>query len=196
MSKMLDRAVANLMDLLDSCDKRGLPLEDLKQALTDRIRAESDLDDNNLANQAIRHALDNWLIDQTIDYRHNERGVEVGPLIWFCRKLTQEESEELKQLPEIEKEIIRILREQETEDDLGTIRTTNLLETLRARGVEAKSVPMVEGHVADFFTTEDGKLVRWHYLIPEFELTEEYNQGMRELDEMSLQKELRREREG
>ncbi|TFG09712.1 hypothetical protein EU538_04140 [Candidatus Thorarchaeota archaeon] len=192
---MLDKVVTILMDLLDSCDKRGLPLEDLEEALADRIRAESDIEGNDLANQAIRHALDNWLIDQTIDYRHNERGVEVGPLIWFCRKLTQEESEELKQLPDIEKETIRILREQQSEEGLGTMRERDLLEHLRSRGFETEFTPMIEDYVSDYFTTEDGELVEWIYLVPQFELSEDYKQGMRELDEMSLQKELRRERE-
>jgi hypothetical protein len=192
---MLDKAVTILMDLLDSCDRRGLPLEDLEEALRDRIHAESDIDSNDLANQAIRYALDNWLIDKTIDYRHDESGEEVGPLIWFCRKLTQNESEKLRQMPEIKKETIRILREQETDVDLGRMRERDLLEYLRAKGFETDFAPYIEDYVSDYFIMEDGELVEWIYVVPQFELTEEYKQGMRELDEMSLQKELRRERE-
>ncbi len=196
MSKMLEKDVTILMDLLDTCDQTGLPLEDLEEALEDRIESHDDLKEPGLANQAIRHALDNWLIDKTIDYRRNKSGEEVGALIWFCRKLTQDESEKLRRLSEIEKETIRILRAQETEEGLGTMRERDLLEYLRAKGFETDFAPSIEDYVSDYFKTEDGENVEWIYLVPQFELTEEYKQGMRELDEMSLQKELRREREG
>ncbi|TFG09710.1 hypothetical protein EU538_04130 [Candidatus Thorarchaeota archaeon] len=76
------------------------------------------------------------------------------------------------------------------------MRAEELLEKLRNKGFETQYVPIADIRVSDVFKAEEGKLVEWIYLIPQFELTEEYKQGMRELDEISLQKELRREREG
>ncbi len=181
------------MDLLDTCGQRGLPLEDLEEALKDRIESQGDLNKPSLANQAIQYALDNWLIDKTIDYCRDSRGVEVGELRWFLRALSEEESEELKQLPDIKKQIIRILRRQETERRLGMMRAEELLKRLQDKGFETQYVPIADIRVSDVFKAEEGKLVKWIRLIPEFELTEDFKQTMEELDKISLQKELRRE---
>ncbi len=71
-----------------------------------------------------------------------------------------------------------------------------LLEHLRTKGFETDFAPTIGDYVSDYFTTEDGENVEWIYLLPQFELNGDYKQMNEEIDEMSLRKELRREREG
>ncbi len=188
--RMFDRLILLLLEILREAGPQGLPVEDVRALLEKRI----DYQDAGSPDQVIEYALDNWLIDKTIDYCRDTRGVEVGELRWFLRALSEEESEELKQLPDIKKQIIRILRRQETERGLGMIRAEELLEKLRNKGFETQYVPIADIRVSDVFKAEEGKLVKWIRLIPEFELTEDFKQTMKELEDMSLRKDIRRER--
>ncbi len=145
--------------------------------------------------QAIQHALDNWLIDKVIDYPLNSEGKEVGRLTWFLCPLSEEESDFLKNLPDIEKTVLKILRERETEYGLGTMSEEDLLLRLEELGFEADYVPIIEDRVSDFYEPENDELIAWYYLVPRFERTPEFKKTMKELDKLSLRKELRYERE-
>lgn len=190
--RMSDRSVTVLLEILLEAEPQGLPIEDARALLKRRVEAP----DSNSVDQVIQYALDNWLVDKTIDYCRDSSGEEVGELRWFLRPLGEDESKEMRALPEIKKEIIRILRGQDTERGIGMIRAEELLSKLREKGFDPHIIPTIENRVSDVFKTEDDKLVEWYYLVPQFELTEEYKQMNEELDEISLQKELRREREG
>ncbi|TFG09711.1 hypothetical protein EU538_04135 [Candidatus Thorarchaeota archaeon] len=173
MSEMTEKAVAILLGILRDVRTRGAPFKWTKQELQRRIQEDLLLDSSELASRAIESALDHWLVDKTIDNPRNENGEPIDAETWFLRLLTEKESESLRKLPDHKKAVIRLLREQETEEDLGCITEADLLSELENLGFEEEYVSRIEGKVSTFYGSESGEPIKWYYLIPQSELSDE-----------------------
>jgi hypothetical protein len=49
-------------------------------------------------------------------------------------------------------------------------------------------MPFIPNKTGDFYKSENEKLVEYHYLLPEYELSEDFKAGLRELDEKQRKK--------
>lgn len=191
MSNKIDTAVELLLGLLENEGAKGVPLEDIEEDLANRLKDRRDSQELPNASETINYALDNWVVEKTIDDCENEEGVPIGPQIWFLRILTQEESEKLQNLSEAEKTVLRILRNQEDEHRLGTMRRDELLSRLKEAGFSVDNVPGPRSIVSDFYESKNDQMVAWYYLIPQYERSKEYKQAMHDAAMRAFEKEVR-----
>ena len=191
MNETESEGVTILIELLENMDSKQISLKDLENRLQRILKdnTESKAD----ANDVIQYALDNWIVDKILDYDDSSEE-SMGEPVWFIRILTEEEAEVLQNLPEAAKCFIKILYESKTDGTLGVVRTRDVLKTLRERRYNLELVPYVSNKISDFFKTKGGKLVQFHYLVPEDEKSEEYKAGLRELDEKTRRRLIRKER--
>jgi hypothetical protein len=173
MSEMTKKAVAILLDILRDAGRRGAPFNWTKRELEARIQDDLSLDNQELASRAIEYALDQWLVEKTIDNPRNKDGEPIDEETWFLRLLTEKESKFLCNLPDKKKAVIKILREQETEEGLGCMTEVDLLSELEALGFKEEYVSRMEGKVSTCYGSENGELVKWYYLIPQSELSDD-----------------------
>jgi hypothetical protein len=68
-------------------------------------------------------------------------------------------------------DVVDILQECEVDGRLGVITEEGALRALRNEGFDVGFVPFIQGKTSEFArSTEEGKIVVWHYLIPRYEL--------------------------
>lgn len=185
------KTLNHLLEILREAPQRRMLFDSTCKLLKDWIKLHIIEGDSNLSEKVIDYALDNWLIDKVIDYPSFDGDVPLGRLSWFLKFLDENESEYLRTLSPEEQELLKILRECTTPDELGIIHEDIALKMLRERGFDVNEVPFIKDKVSEFFTTDDdGKLVGWHRLIPEYELTEEYKAEMERRDREDAKREM------
>jgi len=187
----MNLAVEILLDLLEERGVRGAPLDDLQEELAHNLEERRISQELPTALETIKYALDKWLVDKIIDYCENERGASIGPPKWFIRPLPQEESDRLKKLPEVEKAVINLLRNNETEHGLGTMSEDELMSRLKESGFEVDFVPEPTDMVSDFYEPDNDHMVVWYYIVPQYERSEEYKKAMEEAAMRAFEKEIR-----
>lgn len=148
--------------------------ESVVHNLAKRLELQNQDDTEAFARKTISYALYEWIIDKVIDYPSFDGPVPLGELRWFLKLLSAEEKENLQRLPPHEQELTRILHECQSDEEIGTIREDIAIQKLRDRGFPVKRVHLIKDKVGDTFIDEDERLVRFVYLIPEYELTDEY----------------------
>ena len=180
-------AIDLLLDMLAKADERRLLLESVRKELVQLLRAKNIENTSALVDEAIDYTLDNWLVDKIIDYPEDD-DYSSGSFKWFLRLLDKDESERFRNLCEIEQTFLKILHNSEYEGRLGVISADDALEKLRGLGFEPKFVPHIPDKTGVSFGTKNGQQVKYHYLLPEYERTEEFKKGLRELDERQRKK--------
>ncbi len=180
-----------LIELLENTELNKTPQRDLEYDLQKILQVNDRIEVD--AKEVIQYALDNWMIDKILDYDDNSNE-SVGQLVWFLCTLNEKEAEALRILPEAVKCFIKILRSSNTTGNLGVVRADETLSVLHKHGYDIEYVPFISGKTDDFFRLEDGKLVQYHYLVPEVEKSEEYKARLSELDEKIRRKLDRKER--
>ncbi len=179
-SKEIERFVGILLELLQNAELKRLPLSELEIALQKTIRTNNKIDIS--VDSVIHYALDNWIVDKILDY--NDSSMEsIGQLIWYIGTLNKEETEALRNLPDVAKVFLKMLRSSNEKGRLGVIRADDALNALREKGYDIEYAPYIPSKTDDFFRQEDEKVIQFHYLISEEEKSEEYKAGLRELDE-------------
>ena len=141
-----------------------------------------------LVDAGIRQAIDEFLIEQVIDYSRRE-GVVSGDLVWYLRTLSGEEEQKLRSLRPAQLALLRLMYCQGDHDNLGQMRVEDARRRLAELGFptsETKYIS-VEGRVDAFWRIRSGEQEEWFRIIPEYEKTAEYRaaeeEAERELDE-------------
>ncbi len=180
MNNELSECVSILIKLLQNTESEKIPQRELECELqrilhvNDKIKVDT--------GTVIQYGLDNWMIDKILDYDDNSNE-SVGQLVWFLCTLSEKEAEALRILPEAVKCFIKILRSSNTTGNLGVVRADEVLRVLYEHDYDIEHVPYILGKTDDFFRPEDGKLVQFHYLVPEDEKSEEYKASLNEVNE-------------
>ncbi|MHA2432210.1 MAG: hypothetical protein ACXADO_03160 [Candidatus Thorarchaeota archaeon] len=165
-------SVIMLLDMLRGSESRQLPLREIRMKLKVTFGVEE-------VDQAIESVLDGWLVDKILDYDDEDRE-SLGKLVWFLRLLTDDESKYLRELSEVDRAFLRVLRNSESDNRYGVIRADIALKELQEVGHDSEYVPYIPGITNDFFRTEEGERVQYHYIIPEYEKSDEYNAFQKE----------------
>ncbi len=174
MSELLQSSVNILLGLLESAPSKALPLHALREELEKHIGSETGGRGGRAAAKAIQYALDSWIVEKIIDYPEYSNGNPIGSPVWLLRLLSPEEFQQLKVLSPVEKSLLKLLMECNNPDSLGEMCEDSILSELQKLGFDVDSVSLIEGRTSDFFDPEDDKLVRWWYIIPEYEKAKEY----------------------
>ncbi len=180
MSATIIEYVDILIELLENTELNKIPQRELEYELQKILRINDSIEVDTRA--VIQYALDNWMIDKILDYDDNSNE-SVGQLVWFLCTLSEKEAEALRILPEAVKCFIRILRSSNTTGNLGVVRADEVLRVLYEHDYDIEHVPYILGKTDDFFRPEDGKLVQFHYIVPEDEKSEEYKASLNEVNE-------------
>lgn len=191
MSEQQNKGLTILVSLLEGATMNRLTFDESVKQLQRRIGSAGLTELR--ARNVIEYALDNWLVEKQLDYA-DEQGEIKGDLVWFICLLSEKETEEYRSLPEESKCLLRILYECSNEGDRGVIRADVALETIRMQGHDIEVVPHICHKTDSFFMTSDGNFVEFCYLVPEHEKSDEYQAGLRDLDEM-VRKNLYRDEE-
>jgi len=162
----------------------------VRKNLQARIKSSDREEISTIVEQIIQEALDKWIVDKIIDYSDYDGDIPTGNLTWFIKLLNDDESNKLKELTDIKKAYLRILRNAETERRIGVMRGSMVLRKLNDLGFQVSDVPYISDKTDEFFRTENDELIPWVCLIPEFELTEEYKKGLEEQDRKHWEKQL------
>jgi len=139
---------------------------------------------------AIEYALENWLIHKIPAQPHPETGLPLTRRAWFVYRLSEEQAEEYRNLPEVKKAFLRLLQSCESEKLLGNIGEDAAIQKLRERGFDVDSVPWIKGETSVSYNRKGAKPRKWYYLTPWYERTEEYKKAMEEADRKAYEKEL------
>ena len=126
----------------------------------------------------IAYVLDNWVLDKVVDYPAFDGFVPLGFLTWFLKYLDKDESEYLRNLAPEAQALIKILRSCNVPHHLGELQEDLILKQLHKKRYSVDEVPFIRNKVDEFLTLENGSRVRWHRLIPEFELAENDVDGL------------------
>ena len=94
----------------------------------------------------------------------------------------------LRSFSEMERVFLRILRNSETDGRLGVIRADIALKKLQEFGFDLDYVPYIPDVTNDFFSIENGELVEYHYIIPEYEKSEEHDAELNNVNEKERRK--------
>ncbi len=180
MSAKISEYVDILIELLENTELNKIPQRELEYELQKILRINDSIEVD--TRTVIQYALDNWMIDKILDYDDNSNE-SVGQLVWFLCTLNEKEAEALRILPKVVKCFIKILRSSNTTGNLGVVRADEVLRVLYEHDYDIEHVPYILGKTDDFFRPEDGKLVQFHYIVPEDEKSEEYKASLSELNE-------------
>lgn len=185
MSNKLESIVKILLSHLDD-NPHGIPATDVRQIMRDNkaLQEKERLDE--LVDRAIEFALDRWLIDKVIDSPKYKDNVPVGSHTWLLRKPNEQESEELRSLPEVEQAYLRLLHSCEDPKSLGLMEESEVVQRLRQQGFDIEDPPHITGRTSISFRKDGDELVSWCRIIPEYEKTEEAKQAIRELEEKDM----------
>ena len=169
----------------------------IEKAIADNI--DCDIDD---IRAIIQKSLDDWEIDKTIDELDFSRMrdlelPEVSGFTWHLKLLSSEKTDFYKSLRPEAKALIRLLRVQNDPEWLGVISKDEAVKNLSQQGFTVDDLESVyaKDTVEDFMTHwKNGPSVWCYGLVKEYEKTEEYKQWQEEMEEKSIEKEMRRYR--
>lgn len=184
-NETISQTVNIIMESLKKSDAQQMPLRILKSKLHENLGEATNAEV--VVNQAIEYALDKLIVSIQLDYDDGDEEF-LGELVWFLCFLTEEDSKYLRSFSEMERVFLRILRNSETDGRLGVIRADIALKKLQELGFDLDYVPYIPNVTNDFFLTENGELVEYHYIIPEYEKSEEHNAELRDFDEKERRK--------
>ena len=174
----------------------GTPLVLVRERLNDSARNHGLALDDHGVDVVIQHALDKWVVDKTIaelDLKMDkELGLPWGLPTWHLKLLSPEETEWHRNLKPLAKVIIRLLRDQNDPQTLGSMPIENGRKALIDAGfADVDKYPYVVDKVRHFMSNGDGEMQPWFGLIHEFEKTEEYKQWSEDQSQRYLEKEAR-----
>lgn len=169
--KMMIDALKFLVKTIEEETTKRIPFSKAS-SLVERYLLEKGVEEyREVAEAVVNLGLNNWIIDKIVDYASVDSDREYE---WFLLALSKEETEKLQNMSEEKKAFIKILRNREVEGRLGVITESDALMALRNQGHDVEFVPFIPGKTSDFArSTNDGEIVVWHYLIPQYELTDD-----------------------
>ena len=91
-------------------------------------------------------------------------------------------------MSELEHALRRLLHSCESGYRLGAEKADVIVSRLNEMGFEIEDQLLTSEQVDSAFTSEDGAITQWYYLIPEDELSEEYEEMIEEFDETTRKK--------
>ncbi|MGM0685503.1 MAG: hypothetical protein ACQET3_00865 [Promethearchaeati archaeon] len=190
LKERLDEAVKTLIKLLEGTEPPGHPLDIVKTELEKQLVSDFE-NSSSIAEKAIEYALNQWLVEKIPAHPSAETGLPVEKHTWFLHPLDEAESKSLAGLSKKEKAFLRLLYSSESEEGIGIVREDDAIQALREQGYEIDNLPWVKEKKMDvFYTRENGNMVRWYYIKPWVERTQEYQKGVEESSEMAWKKEL------
>ena len=176
MNDQTQQAIEKLLELLRESESGKSPKMDVEQRLSTSFSPI-------VCSAAIQQALESFLIDQVIDYPSDVPDEEKDKPIWFLKLMDSEESNRLRTLKPIDLAILQALRNHSEYGRIGAMNEDALRVQLVLEGFsrEELRVLYVPDKVDSHHTFEDNGWVKWCYLIPEYEKTEEYRHEQEEM---------------
>lgn len=176
MNEQTQQAIEELLELLRNSGSRKSPKAYVEQHLSIRFSPI-------VSSATIQQALDCFLIDQVIDYPSDVPDEEKVEPIWFLKLLDSEESSRLRTLKPVDLAIIQALRNHSDYGRIGTMNEDALRAQLGQTGFSREELRIlyVPDKVDSHHTFEDNEWVKWCYLIPEYQKTEEYKRREEEM---------------
>ena len=164
-----------LLDIVRS-KKDGIPKEQVRKQL-------ESLYSTDIVAEGMRQAIDEFLIEQVVDYTRRE-GEVGGDFIWYVRALSREEEQKLRSLKPVQLALLKLMYEQESPGCPGEIRVADARDKLRERGYvkpENEYLRIVD-KIEAFWTVEDDGRTELLRVIPEHEKTPQYKAAKEESD--------------
>jgi hypothetical protein len=182
---MMTKPLEILLGIVSAAGKRGLPLTFAVKQAEEKMRSDGYSNPAETTQTAIREGLESCVIDKIIDEPESEEeSADLRP-IWLLRILSPEESRALRELPPVERALLRTLRESEWDGDIGVIRESVALEKLREQGFDVEYVPFVLGRTGSSFRSKNGEPVTCHHLLSEYERSDAFKEAQKELEEIA-----------
>ena len=180
----------------------GVPIQIVERRMQDQITELNLRCRINDIKQVIQRALDDWEIDKTLDEVSYKMMRQIGlpersEFIWHLKVLSEEKKEFYRSLKAESKALIRLLREQDSPEHRGEIPRDLAIKKLSEQGFSEDDLKHIyaEDTIEDFYTSWDGKShVRTYGLVKEYARSEEYKLLQKEMEEKSLEREMRRYR--
>jgi len=145
---------------------------------------------SDIAPQIIEHALDHHLVEKAIDYPPEDWDSFDKP-IWYIRLVPPESAETYRILAPHKWALLKLLWNQNDRDHLGQMEFKVAQSELLKQGFSEDTLQFlfIEGVVDNLFTVENGNMIQWCYVIPEWEKTEEFRQSEQEIMRQAQEKE-------
>jgi hypothetical protein len=192
-----------LAAIADETGIAGVPLALVKQRIKEQSQNQGMECDDSLIQSVIDEALNEWVIDKTLDELSYERMRELdipetSGFIWHLKVLAEQKRNFYMSLRPEEKALIGLLRNQNREGHFGEMPKHEAIRILEEQGFSNHLEHIhVEDTIDDFMTRWDDTPNLWCYgLVKEFEKTEEYKKWQEEMLEQATEKEARRYRMG
>ncbi len=135
----------------------------------------------------IEYLLDNYELLIKIDYESELDNNE----IWYLYLASEEETKKYLSLRDIDKILLKILINHDTNGEIGQIRYDYVKSLLEEKGFSERELRRLWiDDITDFvWKTENGERVQWCYLVPEWEKTDSYKAARAKATERALEKE-------
>lgn len=175
----------------------GVPVIVVERQLIDRVThlgLACSIED---IRRAIERALDEWLIDKTIDeiafQKKSELGLpEESGFTWHLKVLTPEQTERYRTFRPEEQALIRLLRTQNEPKNLGRMPKEEAIEILKKQGFSQHLDHLGQEDVIEVSGTSINGANVWCYgIVQEWYKTDDYKQSLDELSRKSMEKEIR-----
>jgi len=165
---------------------RGVPLEAVYHMMNRRLSRRTKEERVSIIQNSIGYILDRWMTLKTVDHDNTSQ------LVWFLKQLTDEESERLRGLPAIEQALLKMLYDCDEGFQPGAMKTDEVLEKLRNLGFDVDEVPHVQGITDEALVPEGDSSLWWVYIVPQYELSEEFKALEEASDRKVREREIRK----
>ncbi len=178
MNESLREYVNALLKMLEDAGDKGLPLEKVDEKMIShlggRIKDKQDL----IPEEALKLALDEWLAIKIIDYDDN------ADLVWYVKALSGGESKRFRGLSGAQQAMLKMLYDCNEGFQVGAMKSDEAIRRLNELGFDVEDVPTIPRIISEARVPGNDGMQWWVYVIPQYELSEEF----KALQQESLEK--------
>lgn len=193
MSDTVIDGIKELVRIIGEKENQQVRLPDAQELLQvwlELVGIESDF--FQIAEQIVQLAIEEWIVQKTIDYPSYDDDIPLGYPEWHLKIVTAEEKTQFAQLKPVQHALLKILYSMKTNQKrLGAVEETEAIDLLSGMGFDVTDIPLVPDKVSIFFLSKDDTRTKWYHLIPEYEKRESYVKDVEEMLQKSMDKERR-----